>query len=286
MGILNVTPDSFSDGGELPSVQAVVDRAGEMIAAGADMLDLGGESTRPGAPAVSGDVELARILPPLRALRDAFPTVPVSVDTYKASTADKAIAAGADIINDVWGLMHGLDHSLRSAWRDIARGTTDASAKSMPPITPMARVAAARKAPLILMHNRPDRDYRSFVEDVLLDLKAGIALARAAGIPAHQLCLDPGFGFAKDVPQNLEILRELHRIVALGHPVLVGTSRKSTLGIVTGSPVGERIEASGATVVWAIQQGCQIIRVHDVREMARFARMADAIKAGLGFVPS
>lgn len=153
------------------------------------------------------------------------------------------------------------------------------------PLTPMAEVAARRGCPAILMHNRPDRAYGDFWTDLLLDLGASLALAHAAGVPRHQLWVDPGFGFAKNPPHNLEVLRELRRIAALGYPVLVGTSRKSTLGLVLGTGVDDRVEAGGATVVWAIQQGAAMVRVHDVREMARFARMADAIKAGLDFKP-
>lgn len=285
MGVLNVTPDSFSDGGALPSVSAVVDRAGEMIAQGADVLDIGGESTRPGATEVSAGEELARIAPALEALRRAFPTVPLSIDTYKAAVADAAIAAGADMINDVWGLMHGLGPDTRAAWRKIARDGESADG-GRPMFSPMAKVVSRRRCPVIAMHNRLDRNYGDFWADVLLDLKASLAVAHAAEIAPHQLWLDPGFGFAKNVPHNLEVLRELHRIVALGYPVMVGTSRKSTLGAVLGgAAVGDRLEPGGATVVWAIQQGCHMIRVHDVREMARFARMADAIKAGLAFSP-
>lgn len=276
MGILNVTPDSFSDGGQLGSLQAVVDRAGAMIDEGADVLDIGGESTRPGATPVSAGEELERVLPALEALRRHWPDVPLSIDTYKAEVADAAIEAGADIINDIWGGLHGISSELRRAWQ-----------KERPPEpTPMALVAARRRCPLILMHNRPDRDYVDFMSDVLGDLKLSIAIARAAGVEDRQIWTDPGFGFAKNIPQNLAVLRDLHRIVALGFPVLVGTSRKSTLGAVLGTTaVDDRLEAGGATVVWAIQQGAAMIRVHDVRQMTRFARMADAIKAGLEFRP-
>lgn len=282
MGVLNVTPDSFSDGGQLPTPDAVVARASAMLAAGADVLDLGGESTRPGAAPVSAADECARVLPAIAALRRALPSVAISIDTYKAEVAAAAIAAGADIINDVWGLTHGLTPEQRAAWRAFAA----APSSSPPALSPMAHVAARTRTPVILMHNRPDRAYTDFWTDVLLDLRTSLALARAAGLPDHQLWLDPGFGFAKDVAQNLGVLRDLHRIVALGFPVLVGTSRKSTLGAVLGTTVGDRLEGSGATVVWAIQQGAHMIRVHDVAEMTRFARMADAIKSGLGFAPA
>lgn len=273
MGILNVTPDSFSDGGQLGSTQAIVDRAGAMLEAGADVLDVGGESTRPGSLAVSPKEELARVLPAIEALRQAFPHAPLSIDTYKAEVADDAIEAGADIINDVWGALHGLSSAQRHVRRSLPR----------PEPTPIALVAARRNCPLILMHNRPDRDYADFMSDVLDDLKMSIATVRAAGVTDRQIWTDPGFGFAKNVPQNLAVLRDLRRIIDLGFPVLVGTSRKSTLGAVLGTTVDDRLEAGGATVVWAIQQGAAMIRVHDVREMTRFARMADAIKAGLDF---
>lgn len=276
MGILNVTPDSFSDGGQLKSTQAIIDRAGAMLDAGADVLDIGGESTRPGSQSVDARQELARVLPALEALRRCWPNVPLSIDTYKADVADAAIGAGADIINDVWGALHGLS----SAERRIRLS------QPRPEPTPMALVAARRNCPLILMHNRPDRDYADFMSDVLGDLKMSIATARAAGLEERQILTDPGFGFAKNIPQNLAVLRDLRRIVDLGFPVLVGTSRKSTLGAVLGTTVDDRLEAGGATVVWAIQQGAAMIRVHDVREMTRFARMADAIKAGLDFKTS
>lgn len=273
MAVLNVTPDSFSDGGQLPNASAVVERARQLVADGADVLDLGGESTRPGAATVSASEELARILPALAAIRKALPDVPVSIDTYKADVADAAIAGGADIINDVWGLMHGQTADERRAWREGKPGKVSA----------MAEVAAQRGCPVIAMHNRLDRDYGDFVADVLQDLQASLALAKAAGVAQEQVWTDPGFGFAKGPAQNLEILRQLSRVVALGSPVLVGTSRKSTLGVVLGTTVDDRIEAGGATVVWSIARGAAMVRVHDVREMVRFARMADAIKSGLNF---
>lgn len=307
MGVLNVTPDSFSDGGQLPTREAVVARAREMMASGADVLDIGGESTRPGAAWVSADDELARVLPAITAVRQALPDVPLSIDTYKAEVAEAAVAAGADIINDVWGLAFGLSAEERARWREPARdvaGVVDpgrlwerlpahrpgspspaTNAASPLRVSPMALAAARTKAPVILMHNRLDRNYRDFWGDMLLDLQMSLALACAAGIPPHQLWLDPGFGFAKTPAHNLEVLRELRRIVALGFPVLVGTSRKSTLGLVLGTGVDDRCEAGGATIVWAIQQGCAMVRVHDVRESVRFARTADAIKAGLNFSP-
>lgn len=278
MGILNLTPDSFSDGGQLPTVESVVERARQMLEAGADVLDLGGESTRPGATAVSASEELARLQPAIAALRRAWPEVPLSIDTFKPAVAAAAIEAGADIINDVWGLAGNLSVAERQTALAAVR-----SGAGVVPLTPMAEVAARLRCPVILMHNRPDRNYPDFWADVLLDLRLSLALAARAGILPEQIWLDPGFGFAKDVPQNLEVLKHLDRIVALGHPVLVGTSRKSTIGKVLGATVDDRLEGTGATVVWAIHKGCRMIRVHDVAPMVRFARMTDAIGAGQSF---
>lgn len=285
MGVLNVTPDSFSDGGQLGSEQAVVDRAGQMLAAGADLLDLGGESTRPGAAPVSIGDELARVVPAIEAVRRAYPQAPLSIDTYKPEVATAALAAGADMINDIWGGTHGLTSAERAAWQRAASNAAPAGDAEPPVPRPsaMAAVAARWRCPIILMHNRPDRAYGDFWPAVLLDFRLSLALAHTAGVVDAQIWLDPGFGFAKEPAHNLAVLRELSRIVALGYPVLVGTSRKSTIGRVLGTTVDHRLEGTGATVVWAIQQGAKMIRVHDVAEMVRFARMADAINAGLAF---
>ena len=277
MAVLNLTPESFSDGGQLTSVQAVVDRAGTMLAAGADVLDLGGESTRPGAAPVSAAEECDRVLPALTALRRSFPGAAVSIDTYKAAVAEAAVEAGADIVNDIWGGLHGVTAAERQRLIAAVQAGT-----AVPP-SPMTQAVAALQCPVILMHNRPDRDYGDFWTDVLLDLRLSLAVARAADVPAHQIWLDPGFGFAKNPPHNLEVLKHLDRIVALGPPVLLGTSRKSTIGQVLGAPAAERLDGTGATLVWGIQQGCQMVRVHDVAPMMRFVRMADAIKAGLAW---
>jgi dihydropteroate synthase len=278
MGILNVTPDSFSDGGLLSSLGAVVARAKEMVAAGADILDIGGESTRPGAVSISAEEEFARVLPALEAVRHDLPDVPISIDSFKPAVVEAAVGKGADIINDVWGLAGGMSPEAREAALAAVR-----TGGAHLPLTAMAETAARLRCPVILMHNRPNRDYRDFWPDVLLDLRLSLGLATRAGIAAHQLWLDPGFGFAKDVPQNLEVLTRLENILALNCPVLVGTSRKSTIGNVLGTDVDDRVEGTGATVVWAIQKGAHMIRVHDVAPMVRFARMADAIKLGSAY---
>lgn len=272
MGVLNVTPDSFSDGGELPTEQAVLDRARKLLSEGADILDLGGESTRPDAAPVDIQAELARVLPALAALRKNFPYAPISIDTYKPAVAEAAIRAGADIINDIWGGAHGFTAVQRRAAK-------------LPP-SPMAAVAAQVKCPLILMHNRPDRNYTDYWTDVLADLQMSLTLARTAGVSDHQLWLDPGFGFAKDPAQNLEVLKNLRKITDLGFPVLLGTSRKSTLGrVLDNAPANDRFEGTAATVVWGIQQGCAMVRVHEVAPLRRYIKMADAVRAGLAWLP-
>jgi dihydropteroate synthase len=272
MGVLNVTPDSFSDGGQLPTERAVVDRARALLTEGADILDLGGESTRPDAAPIDTATELARVLPALAVLRKTFPQAPISIDTYKPAVAEAAIRAGADVINDIWGGAHGFTSAQRHA-------------KNGPPSS-MAAVAAKQQCPIILMHNRPARDYADFWTDVLADLHLSLTLARAAGVPDHQLWLDPGFGFAKDAAQNLEVLKNLGKIVALGFPVLLGASRKSTLGrVLDNAPVHDRFEGTATTLVWGIQQGCAMVRVHEVAPLRRYIKMADAVRAGLSWQP-
>ncbi|MBO9605935.1 MAG: dihydropteroate synthase [Paenibacillaceae bacterium] len=250
MGIVNVTPDSFSDGGRYNTVDKAVAHARQLVADGADIIDIGGESTRPGAAAVSLKEELQRVVPVIEALRDAV-DVPLSVDTYKAEVARQALAAGAHIVNDVWGL------------------------KADPSI---AGVAAQYDCPVIITHNRTDRDYAHFIADVVADLQASIRIAREAGVGETRIVLDPGIGFAKDYEQNLLMLARLDAVVELGYPVLLGTSRKSVIQkTLQGHDVGSY--GTAATVALGIARGCAIMRVHDVREMKRVAAMADAIAA-------
>ena len=282
MGIVNVTPDSFSDGGRLGTPEEIVRHAKQLAGEGADLLDIGGESTRPGATPVSEAEELSRVLPAIAAIREALPDLPLSIDTAKAAVARAAIGAGADVINDVWGAALGYTAEERAHWREAGRAR-----RALPPLRPsvMARVAAELKCPLILMHHRPERDYVSFLEDVLLDLRLSLTLAHDAGVPKHQLWLDPGFGFAKSPAQNLEILRQLRLVAELGYPVLLGTSRKSTLGLAAGGDDPRRLEATAASAVWGIQQGAAMIRLHEVRELLPALRTADAIRAGLSWEP-
>ncbi len=284
MGILNVTPDSFSDGGELRDVQRVVDRAQAMLQGGADVLDIGGESTRPGANPVGEGEELSRVLPAIRALRAKWPEVPLSIDTFKPRVAEAAIHAGADIVNDVWGFTHGFDAETRAvALGGLARVGAGVDVAAPLPRSAMAAAVARLHCPVILTHNRPSGGYGDFWAELLNDLRFSVALAERAGIPRHQIWLDPGFGFAKTPAQNLEVIKNLDRVTALGFPVLVGTSRKSTLGKVLGTTVDDRMEGTAATTVWAVEHGASMIRVHDVAIMKRVATMTDALKAGLDF---
>lgn len=261
MGILNVTPDSFSDGGRHNTVDAAVDRARRLVADGADILDIGAESTRPGAPAVPEAVELVRLLPVLRAVREALPDTPISVDTYKAGVAGVAIDAGADIINDVHG---GRQRALLKEFD-----------------SPMCRVAADTGAPIILMHNRENAEYRDFKTDFMRELSECLAMAVKAGVPARQILVDPGFGFGKTPEHNLVITRDLTELVALGYPVLFGASNKSTLGKILGREnPDDRHEGNVAAHLWAAQCGAAILRVHEPAKLAPYLKVTDAIRAG------
>ncbi|SDX84185.1 dihydropteroate synthase [Paenibacillus sp. CF384] len=250
MGILNMTPDSFSDGGRYNEVEAAVRHANQMVADGADIIDIGGESTRPGFEPVPLEEELKRVIPVIRAIRAALPNIPISIDTYKAETADQALHAGAHIINDIWGL------------------------KGDPR---MAEVAAAHRCPVIISHNRQARDYSDLVTDVLADLRESIAIARKAGVSDEFIWLDPGIGFAKTYEDNLALMGKLDQLVAEGFPVLLGTSRKKFIREALQLNSNEITFGTAATTSLGIMQGCQIVRVHDIRENKQTALMSDAI---------
>jgi len=250
MGILNVTPDSFSDGGRYNAIDAAVAHAKQLTAEGADIIDIGGESTRPGFAAVPLEEELERVIPVVRAIHAAAPEIILSVDTYKAEVARQALEAGAHIINDVWGFK-----------RDPQ----------------MAAVAAQAGCPVILMHNREERDYRHYMTDILNDLRESIALARAAGVADEQIIVDPGIGFAKDYQENLYFMRQLDQLHDLGYPILLATSRKRFIRTALDLPIDDVVEGTAATVAFGIAQGCQIVRVHDVRKIKRTVDMCDAM---------
>lgn len=268
MGILNVTPDSFSGDGLLQAqefVPAALVQAEQMIAEGADILDVGGESTRPGSAPVEAEEELRRVIPVIKALRQ-ITDIPISIDTSKAVVAEAALAAGADLVNDVWGLRLDPD---------------------------IAHVVAETKAPVVLMHNRSNPKaasidpalggryvgmaYDNLLEDIKHELMLSVEMAHGVGIADEHIILDPGIGFGKTVAQNLEVIRRLDEIKALGYPLLLGTSRKSFIGYTLDLPPDQRDEGTAATTVIGIMKGADIIRVHDVRLNVRVARMTDAI---------
>ncbi|SEN63485.1 dihydropteroate synthase [Lihuaxuella thermophila] len=252
MGILNVTPDSFSDGGRYNRIDLALEHARKLAQDGADILDIGGESTRPGATPVSLDEELERVIPVIEKVAQEI-DLPISVDTYKAEVARQAVRAGAHMLNDVWG------------------GKRDPG---------MVKVAAELDVPIILMHNREEADYHSLMDDILSDLEQSVQIATEAGVKEERIILDPGIGFAKSYEQNLIVMRNLKQIVDLGYPVLLGTSRKSLIGKTLGLPPEERVEGTAATVAFGVAQGCKIVRVHDVKEMVRVCRMMDAMLYG------
>jgi dihydropteroate synthase len=249
MGILNITPDSFSDGGSYIDLDAAIRHAKEMVENGADIIDVGGESTRPGHEIISDEEEIARVVPIIKALVKEV-HVPISIDTYKSEVAKQAIEAGAHIINDIWG------------------------AKADPK---MAEVAATYQVPIILMHNRDNKDYKNLIDDMIVDLKESIEIVKAAGVKGENIIIDPGVGFAKTFEGNIETIRQLDRFSDLGYPILLGTSRKSFIGKIFDLPPKERDEATGATTCLGIQKGCDIVRVHNVRVNARLAKMMDVL---------
>ncbi len=249
MGILNVTPDSFSDGGNYNNIEAAVKRAKEMVEEGADIIDIGGESTRPGASYVSEEEEIQRVVPIIKAIKNELDVL-ISVDTYKSKTAEEAIKAGADIINDVWGFKKDSN---------------------------MAKIVAKYDVPCILMHNREDKPYSNLMKNILEDLIDSINIALDAGVKRENIILDPGIGFAKTYEENLKVMNNLQDIVNIGFPVLLATSRKSMIGLTLNLPVENRLEGTIATTVLGIMKGCKIVRVHDVLENKRACVMTDKI---------
>ena len=250
MGILNVTPDSFSDGGKYNAIDQALYHVEEMLAEGADIVDIGGESTRPGHTPVSANEEINRISPVIEKIKSTF-DVPISVDTYKSDVARAGIAAGADMINDIWGLKY--DSELAGV---IARGNITCC----------------------LMHNRKETVYENYMEEVLWDLEASLDIAHGAGIADEKIILDPGVGFGKTYEHNLEIINKLEMLHSLGYPILLGTSRKSVIGLTLDSPPAERVEGTLVTTVYAVLKGAMFVRVHDVKENVRAIKMAEAIK--------
>ncbi len=251
MGILNVTPDSFSDGGRYNHLENALEQAYKLSDEGADILDIGGESTRPGAAPITAEEELSRVIPVIKALKnDHSYELPLSIDTYKAVVAEEALKLGVEMINDVWGL---------KADRELGR------------------VAANYKVPICLMHNRNNTDYRNLIPDIIAELKESIEIAHQMGISDRNIIVDPGIGFGKDLQQNLDVMHNLGLFCNLGYPLLLGTSRKSMIGKTLNLPLNDRVEGTAATIAYGISAGVDIIRVHDVQQMRRVSDMTDAI---------
>ena len=250
MGILNVTPDSFSDGGKWNDVNKALEHAKEMVNMGATIIDVGGESTRPGYTKISDEEEINRVVPVIKAIKENL-SVAVSIDTYKSEVARAALNAGADMVNDIWGLKYDKN---------------------------MAAVVSEYEVPVCIMHNRDNENYNSFMDDVIADLKESIKIAKEANIKDENIMIDPGVGFAKSLEQNLEITNKLDRLGELGYPILLATSRKSMIGLTLNVDKNERVEGTVATTVIGAMKGASIFRVHDVLENKRALDMTMAIK--------
>ena len=249
MGILNVTPDSFSDGGKFNRIDAALRHAEEMIRDGADIVDIGGESTRPGHTKISEEEEIARVVPVIEAVKSRF-DVPVSIDTYKSKVTEAALQAGADLVNDIWGFKY--DHKV-------------------------AELTAQYGAACCLMHNRQEPIYQNFLEDVVQDMEACVQIARNAGVSDDKIILDPGVGFGKTYQMNLDIIHHVDVLHGLGFPILLGTSRKSVIGQTLDLPTDQRVEGTLATTVLGVMKGCAFVRVHDVKENKRAILMTEAV---------
>ena len=252
MGILNVTPDSFSDVGKYNSMDHAMEHARQMVEEGVDIIDVGGESTRPGHIQITDEEEIARVTPVIEKLKQEF-DVPVSIDTYKSRVAEAAVRAGADLVNDIWGLKYDKK---------------------------IADVIAKHEVACCLMHNRDNTEYQNFLNDFMEDMKECVHLAKAAGIADDKIILDPGVGFGKTYEMNLEIINKLEIMQKLGYPILLGTSRKSVIGLTLDLPVDEREEGTLVTTVYGVQKGSAFVRVHDVKKNKRAIQMTKALMRG------
>lgn len=252
MGILNVTPDSFSDGGQWNDYDKAKKHVADMIEEGAAIIDVGGESTRPGHTQISVEEEINRVVPIIRMIKENF-DIPVSIDSYKSPVVEAALKAGADLVNDIWRLKYDRR---------------------------VADLIAEYQVPCCLMHNRDNTDYNDFLKDVCEDLRESVAIAREAGIPDEHIILDPGVGFGKTYEQNLRIIHHLECLKELGYPVLLATSRKSVIGIALDLPSDQRVEGTVTTTVMGVEKGAAFVRVHDVKENMRAIKMTQAILKG------
>lgn len=252
MGILNVTPDSFSDGGKWNNLEAARQHTAQMIQEGASIIDVGGESTRPGHVQISVQEEIDRVLPVIELIKQNF-DIPVSIDSYKSEVVEAALKAGADLVNDIWGLKYD---------------------------GKVAELIARYQVPCCLMHNREKAEYHNFLDDMCQDMRDSLAIAKGAGIRDDQIILDPGVGFGKTDEHNLTAIRHLDRLVELGYPVLLATSRKGVIGRALDLPTDQRVEGTMVTTVFGVEQGASFVRVHDVKENLRAIRMTQAILRG------
>lgn len=249
MGILNVTPDSFSDGGKYNHLDAALFHAEEMLRDGADIIDIGGESTRPGHTVITDQEEISRVVPVIEAVKSRF-DVPVSIDTYKGAVAEAALKAGADLVNDIWGFKHDKK---------------------------VADLTAQYKAACCLMHNRHKAVYEDFLSDLVKDMEECVEIARKAGVSDDRIILDPGVGFGKTYEMNLEAIHHVDVLHQLGFPILLGTSRKSVIGLTLDLPADQRVEGTVATTVIGVMKGCAFVRVHDIKENKRAIQMTEAV---------
>ena len=248
MGILNVTPDSFSDGGRFNNIDSALRHAEEMIKDGADIIDIGGESTRPGHEVITDQEEIARVTPVIEAVKRNF-DIPVSIDTYKGAVTEAALQAGADLVNDIWGFKH--DYKV-------------------------AELTAKYDAACCLMHNRNEANYSDFQTDFIKDMQECLQIAKKAKVSEEKIILDPGVGFGKTYEMNLEIINHLEIMKQLGYPILLGTSRKSVIGLTLDLPTDQRLEGTLATTVMGVMKGCSFVRVHDIKENYRIIKMTEA----------
>jgi len=250
MGILNVTPDSFSDGGRFVTMDKIIQRADQMVQEGATIIDVGGESTRPGYTLISDQEEISRVVPAIEAIKARL-DVPISVDTYKSAVAEAAICAGADIVNDIWGLQY--DKKMKKVIKQYGVSVT-------------------------ITHNKNKASYTSFADDLVTELTHLCDVALKAGIEKDKIIIDPGIGFAKSVENNLSVMNHLEELKTIGYPILIGASRKSFIGNTLGLPVNERLEGTLATTALSVEHGIQFVRVHDVKENVRLIKMLESIR--------
>ncbi|MDO4187838.1 MAG: dihydropteroate synthase [Lachnospiraceae bacterium] len=250
MGILNVTPDSFSDGGRFVTMDKVIEHANQMAQEGASIIDVGGESTRPGYTMISAEEEISRVVPAIEAIKERL-DIPVSIDTYKSAVAEAAICAGADMVNDIWGLQYD---------------------------SKMAKTIKQYDVSVAITHNKDRATYSDFEKDVIEEMKALCKKAEAAGISKDKIVIDPGIGFVKSTEQNLLVMKNLEEFVKIGYPVLLGASRKSFIGNTLGLPVDDRLEGTLATTAVAVKTGTRFVRVHDVKENVRLINMLESIR--------